>query len=271
MKSFASICKEIKEVKIQGAESIAIAGINALKLKGASIKKLLSLRATEPLLRNSLKAYKLFGEKFVLNHIKNSREKFVNYGEKLIKNNEIIFTHCHSSGVVRILKEAKKQGKKFEVINTETRPLYQGRKTAKELSEAGIKVMNIVDSAAGDALSRGGMIKKADLMMIGCDAILSDGSAINKIGSGMFAEIAYDNKVPVYVVGNSWKFSKNKIEIEMRNYQEIWKNTSKSIKIKNPAFEKVDKKNIKGIISELGILKPEQFVKAVKKKYNWIN
>ncbi len=270
MKSFAKICKDIKDVKIQGAENIAIAGIKAMKLNGASVKKLLSLRLTEPLLRTSLKAYELFGEGFVLNHLESSRMKFTNYGKRIIKNNQVIFTHCHSSSVIRILKEAKKQGKKFEVINTETRPLYQGRKTAEELSNAGIKVTNIVDSAAGDALTKGGKIKKADLMIIGCDAILSDGSIINKIGSGMFAELAYMHKIPVYAAGNSWKFSSGNVKIEERNFREIWKNASKRIKIKNPAFEKIDKKYITGIISELGILTPDEFIRAVKKEYPWI-
>lgn len=270
MKSFARICKDIKEVKIQGAENIAVAGVKAMKLKGASVKKLLSLRLTEPLLRNSLRAYGLFGEKFVLDHIESSRNEFISHGKKIINSSQIIFTHCHSSSVIRILKEAKKQGKKFDVINTETRPLYQGRKTAEELSNVGIKVTNIVDSAAGDALTKGGKIKKADLMIIGCDAILSDGSIINKIGSGMFAELAYMHKIPVYAVGNSWKFSSGNVKIEERNFKEIWKNASKRIKIKNPAFEKIDKRHITGIISELGILTPDEFVRAVKKKYPWI-
>ena len=39
----------------------------------------------------------------------------------------IIMTHCHSSVVTAILLEARRQGKHFEVINTETQPRLQGR------------------------------------------------------------------------------------------------------------------------------------------------
>jgi translation initiation factor 2B subunit (eIF-2B alpha/beta/delta family) len=123
----------------------------------------------------------------------------------------------------------------------------------------------ILDNAVGDALEKGGSIKKADMMVIGADALLKNGDIINKIGSNMFAEIAYDNKVPVYVIADSWKFSKRDVKIEEREYKEIWKHAPKNVRIKNPAFEKVQSKYITAIVSELGILKPKAFVKKVKK------
>ena len=52
MGKFETICKKIKNLKIQGAENIAKAGLRAYALKPNknSIKKLLSLRITEPCL-----------------------------------------------------------------------------------------------------------------------------------------------------------------------------------------------------------------------------
>ena len=104
----------------------------------------------------------------------------------------------------------------------------------------------------------------------GADAFLSDGSVINKIGSNMFAQIAKDLKKRVYVVTDAWKFSKKKVKIEERNFEEIWDTEAKKIKIRNPAFERVESKYITGIITELGVLGPKQFVRRVKKKYPWI-
>lgn len=266
---FRGIIKKIKEVKIQGAENIAIAGIKAAPLfKGSSIKELLKARPTEPALRNAIEFSKKYGQKKALEHFKTSKEKIIKNGLKIIK--PVIFTHCHSSTVISILKNAKRKGKKFEVINTETRPLFQGRKTAKELSKGGIKITTIADSAARDALTKGGEIKKADVVLFGADAILKNGNVINKIGSGLFAEIAYYEKIPVYICANSWKFSSKNVKIEERSFKEIWNRAPKKIRIKNPAFEIIDAKYIKGIISELGILKPKEFVKKVKKVYKWI-
>lgn len=265
---FKEVINRIKTLKIQGAESIAIAGVKALSLKGASVKELLKARPTEPALRNAIKFSEEYSTKKALDHFKKSREKIIKYGIKKIK--PVVFTHCHSSVVIAILKEAKKKGKKFEVINTETRPLYQGRKTAKELAKAGIKVTTIIDSAVRDALTKGGEIKKANIVLLGADAILKNGDIINKMGSGAISEIAYYERVPVYICTNSWKLSFRNVEIEKRNLREVWKRAPKHVKIKNPAFEVIDSKYVTGIISELGVLKPKEFVKKVKKVYKWI-
>jgi translation initiation factor 2B subunit (eIF-2B alpha/beta/delta family) len=124
----------------------------------------------------------------------------------------------------------------------------------------------ISDSAAGDALEKGGTIKKVDMVLIGADALLKNGDVINKIGSNMFAEIAHNNKVPVYVIADSWKFSSRPVNIEEREHNEIWKNAPKHIKIKNPAFETVKAKYITAIVSESGILKPIAFAKKANQK-----
>lgn len=265
---FSDVCRKIKNLEIQGAENIAKAGVKALSLKGASVKKLLSLRPTEPMLRNSLKFAKKFGVEKTFEHFKEAKKKITKLGVKKIKG--IVFTHCHSSTVVGILKEAKKQGKRFEVFNTETRPKYQGRITARELSKAGIKVTNVVDAAAGIALRKTKVMRKTDVMLIGSDAILSNGDVINKVGSGMFAEIAYNHKIPVYIATDSWNFSPRNVEIERRAFDEVWKKAPKNMKIKNPAFEIINGKFIRAIVSELGILKPKKFVKKVSKEYPWI-
>lgn len=260
--------RKIKGVRIQGARDIAIVGLKVYVKNPTqkTIKKLIGVRPTEPCLVNALEFARKFGVEKALKHFELARERIAKFGVKKI--NGIVFTHCHSSTVVDILKMAKKEKKKFQVFNTETRPLYQGRKTSYELAKAGIKVTVVVDAAAGDVLDKGPVLEGANLMLIGCDAILKQG-IINKIGSGMFAEIAYHNKVPVYIATDSWKFSPKPVKIEFRNYKEVWK-VHDHIKVLNPAFEVVDKKYITAIISELGILKPDEFIKKIKKSYPWI-
>ena len=264
-KRFNKIAENIKKIKIQGARNIAKAALYAYTLNPGekSRKKLLSLRKTEPMLTNVLNKIEKISYKKIISHFDEAQDKINKYAFKLIKNNSIIFTHCHSTNVIKALIYAKKHGKNFQVYNTETRPLFQGRKTVKELRKAGIKVTMFVDSAAGDALSKGGEIRKADIVMLGADAILKSG-AINKIGSNMFAEIAFHNKVPVYIVADSWKFSPKNVKIEERDFHEIWKNAPKHLKIKNPAFEKIGKKYIKAIVSELGVFSFPSFLRKVR-------
>ena len=259
------ITRDIKTLKIQGASSIAKAALEAYSLSPnkKTKRKLINARATEPLLSNTLNKFEKLGKKKTLIHFQQAQDKINLLVTKLIKNNSVIFTHCHSTNVINALKYAKNKGKKFEVYNTETRPLFQGRKTSRELKKAGINVTQFVDSAARIALTKNQNTKKVNFVFFGADAILKTG-AINKVGSGMFAEIAYNHKIPVYIIADSWKFT-SKVKFEERNFQEIWKKAPRNIKIKNLAFEAIPKKYIKAIISEFGILSFDKFVKKVKK------
>ncbi len=271
--SFEQICRDIKSLKIQGATNVAKAGIQAFKIKHdkRSIKKLLSLRPTEPALRNAIRFCLKNPKKnpdLALKHFDDAKRIIAEYGSRKIKEADIVYTHCHSSAVTAILKEAFKT-KKFEVYNTETRPMFQGRITAEELAKEGIHVTHFVDSAARHVL------KKATIMLIGADAILSNGKIANKIGSELFAEVAKKYDTPVFVCTDSWKFDAQTAfgfdtQIEQRGAKEIWKNPPKGVEIKNIAFELVDPNVVDGVISELGIYNVDNFIAEVKKAYPWM-
>ncbi|MBI5872076.1 hypothetical protein HZB88_03235 [archaeon] len=265
--------KNIKSLKIQGAENIAKAAVKAwdkAKNKAVAERKLVKARPTEPMVRNVLKILFIKRDvKSLLKKLEEDEKKIVKYGAEKIESGNIVYTHCHSSTVVSILKEAKLQGKKFEVHNTETRPFFQGRITATELAKLKIPVTMFVDSAAHNA------IRSANLMLLGCDAILSNGNVINKIGSKLMVEVAAKYEIPVYICTHSWKFDPLTLygierKIEQRATDEIWKNPPKGVKISNFVFEKIDPNKITAIISELGVLKPEVFIEEVKKNYPWM-
>jgi translation initiation factor 2B subunit (eIF-2B alpha/beta/delta family) len=264
---FNKILRDIKSLKIQGAVNIAKKAFYAYSLfpSKSSIKKLLSLRPTEPMMKKVLEKASKGKDKETEKHFRNSQNKINKEVFNLIKNNDVIYTHCHSSTVTSALIYSKNKGKKFEVFNTETRPLYQGRKTARELKKAGIKVTMFVDSGMDIALSKKQGTKKVNKIFLGADALLKDG-IINKIGSGMLSKLAKINNVPLYILADSWKFSNAKIKIEERNFKEVWENSPKNLKIRNPAFEAVPKKYITGIISEFGLMKYKDFLKKVKKE-----
>ena len=259
MATFQQTVADIKSLKIQGAQTTAEAALkawDAAEDKKLASKLLKNARPTEPMLFNAIAAAEKGADpKKLIAKFKSDKEKIYKSGASLIKNHSVIFTHCHSSTVTGILKEAKKQGKKFEVHNTETRPLFQGRLTALELAKAGIKVNHYVDSAGLQAM------KKASIFLIGADWISPNG-VTNKIGTEMFAKIANKYfKIPIYCCSHSWKFSTKKINIEYRSPAEVWKNAHKNIQIKNPAFEIACHEHLKGIVSEYGILSFKDFVK----------
>lgn len=303
-KKINEIIKDIKSIKIQGATSVCKATLDIFellcfeyrnydlkkfeKLFFQEAEKISRLRPTEPMARNAFKLImhefnkkKINNTKEAIFNIKNSIENFRNIilktekqiilnGGKLINKNDRILTHCHSSIVEKILISQK--NKKISVYNTETRPLMQGHITSKKLVKNGIKTTMIVDSAADFFLSPYSGDLTMDKVIIGCDAISIDGSAINKIGSYGVSLSCKANKIPFYITGTLLKFdSQDTINIEIRNNNEIWKNPSeKKLNIINVAFDYIPKENITGIICEFGIIKPSQVNNLVQKYYSWM-
>lgn len=295
--------KDIKSIKIQGATNLAEAAIKALehvaktskaKTKSQIVSELekakillYATRPTEPLMRNSLRfivssakeskleeIYDLkklvsVAGKDVLDKIEYAKTKISEFAGNKIEDGMTIFTHCHSSTVIGAFKHAKAQGKKFSVICTESRPLFQGRTTAKELVQMGIPVTMIIDSNVS------GIIKQADIVMVGADMITSDLNFVNKIGTQNVAYGAKRVGIPLYVCTDLAKFDPETMfgkteEIEQRSPDEVWKGAPKKLKIVNPAFDIVPRGLVTAYITQEGVLAPESVLDIINEKYSWI-
>ena len=303
MRIILETAEKIRRLEIQGARSIAIAAIKALEALATQTKVkskeellrelyrareiLFASRATEPLMRNAIRriiaqversperSIKALAEvissvaKLFLRDFDYSKEIIAEIGAKRIKDGSIVFTHCHSSTVTHLLKKAKEQGKLFEVICTETRPLFQGRITARELVEAGIKTTLIVDAAARFFMN------DADMVIVGADAITSEGNVVNKIGTSAIALIAKEARTPFYVAAELLKFDPATMygdyeKIEERGPEEIWENPPEGLNIRNPAFDVTRRDFIHGIICEEGIISPHSIIEVIHRRYPWI-
>lgn len=292
----------IKDIKIQGATNVAVAALEALTsyVKEAEISSkedllghlnyakeiLFSSRATEPAMRNGIRSIiyhvelsqktdlteliGLAGEKVrdFIADLKKAKERIAEIGAKRIVDDMDVMTHCHSSAVSAILREAWNQGKKFRVVCTETRPLFQGRITSKELTEVGIPTTMVIDSAMRWVIKT----KEIDFVIVGADAITSEGVVINKVGTRLLALAAREFDVPFYIATPLAKFSPETVagkleEIEMRSSDELWDNPPPGLSIENPAFETVARDYIDGFITEEGIFPPSYIIAVVSKKY----
>lgn len=155
-------------------------------------------------------------------------------------------THCHSGSVLKVITTAREQGKKIHVYNTETRPLYQGRRTSQALVKAGIPDTLITDDSAPfftDNLYESDV--NINLVLIGSDCIKLNGNVYNKIGSFAIAMAAWHSKIPVYIVGSLMKVdAEGKVSIEKRPGKEVRPAAPKGLKIVNYAFDMVPAKFI---------------------------
>jgi len=208
--------------------------------------------------------------------IKNSRMAIKRIGEigaRRIKSGDIIMTHCNSSAAISVIKTAWNQNKDIEVFVTETRPRFQGKLTAKELSEAGIPVKLIIDSAARF------FMKKIDKVIVGADAIAANGAVINKIGTSMIALAAHEARVRFFVAAETYKFSPETmigelVNIEERDPAEIISpeelKTMKNVIVRNPAFDITPPEYIDLIITEKGIIPPQGAMMVIQESFGAI-
>jgi len=272
--SLKDLLKRIKNIEIQGAKEIAIHSLKFLrklaKEKGfgkefnRAAKKLEKARPTAVVLHNCLeivkKERKIEIISKLLRKLNRATKEIAKRGSRLIKNNYVIMTHCHSGEALSVIKQAWKEKKKIKVYATETRPKEQGIKTAKELSKLGIPVILIIDSAVGF------FIKDVDIVIVGSDAIRKEG-VVNKIGTYPLALVADKHKKPFYVVGNTLKLDKRKkLIIEERSPDEIYKEHLKTLKVKNPAFDVTPWKYVKRVVTEKGVMTPGNVLKMIKVK-----
>ncbi len=308
MEKLQDVAGKIQRIEIQGASNVAKAGVNAFaeyinSISFANKEELIpqmvkakdvlfNARDTEPALWNCLKLIIKKVEKSDLNTeaelktlISNSAEFYIaqiskakieigRIGARRIANGMVIMTHCHSSAAEQILIQAHKENKDFQVICTETRPKLQGRITAQVLTEAGIPVTMIVDSAMRWILKN--YEKGVDMIITGADAITSEGTVLNKIGSRLLALAAAESHVAYYVATPLLKYDTETIvgnltKIDLRDPDEIWRKDEGRpwvLKLENPAFETISRDYIAGLITEIGIFASEQIGLMFEKYYD---
>lgn len=306
------IVQDIYDIKIQGATNIAKAAFQILidelerqdfksdievkEFMMTAMDKLEKARPTEPMMFNgmdyirskiseyenkvknwveldsSLRSEWLMATTCYLNMIHDTAKKAIENGKDILEYGQSVLTHCHSSGATKTIIANREWWREIFVYNTETRPLFQGHKTAKDFLDAGMKITMIVDSSAAFILDKDDPFGiDIDAVIIGCDAIKLNGDIINKVGTYSIAHAARDNKIPVYIAGNLLKTDvKDSIQIETRNPKEIWEDMPEWLEIMNFAFDQVPAKYITGIITEFGIIKPEAVRKSVKEFYPWM-
>lgn len=271
MASVDTIYDDIKQLRIQGATNVAVAVLDTLQqtlsqtpdispdaLREIGIR-LSFARPTEPLAQNAVR-YIFKDENTALNithykaYIEDGKKSIPQHGETLLNDGGVYLTLCHSSTTVALFTNGRKHGAMFSLFVAETRPLYQGRTTAKELLRAGFDDVTMVidDVAVAIVEGRKGAI---DAVFIGADMLTSTGFA-NKIGSLALSMAAARRNIPVYVITTLLKFDPRGYDpssIEQRDPSEIWNDAPAGLKFYAPAFDYVPYRPHIHIVSEAGI------------------
>jgi ribose 1,5-bisphosphate isomerase len=187
-----------------------------------------------------------------------ARLRIADLGRTIIPQDSVVYTFTLSETVLTTLIKAWKGGVRFKVLVTESRPNNDGNVTARSLAEAGVEVEVSIDACMSE------LIRRADLMIVGAEAVMADGSAICKVGTFPSAVVARQYGVPIYVFVDTMKYYVNSLygmEIELDRLQasEIMEEgQSGATTIKGHLFDRTPAEYIKAVVSELGIQHPTQ-------------
>lgn len=156
-----------------------------------------------------------------LEMLKNARIKQAENASKLLKDKDVILTHCNVSGLLPLIAEfAKAKSKRVSFFVTETRPYLQGsRLTAWELMRQRFDVTIITDNMVAQIMEEG----KINKVIVGSDNLAENGDIANKIGTYQIAILAKNFKVPFYVLCPPLSGAKTgkDIKIEIRPDKEL--------------------------------------------------
>ena len=203
------------------------------------------------------------------------------YGAEVVPKGATILTHCNAGALATVgygtalgvVRSAYANDNTIQVFADETRPRQQGaRITTLELTMDGIPTTLITDGMCSYFMSKG-MI---DMVVVGADRIAANGDTANKIGTYTVAIAAKYHNVPFYIavplstIDTSIKSGKE-IPIEERSHEEVTHINGKPIcaegvNIINPGFDVTPNELITGIITEVGILKPD-YNKSIKEAF----
>lgn len=191
-------------------------------------------------------------------------------GAVLLPNGARVLTHCNAGALATaghgtalgVIRSAVEAGKHIEVYADETRPFLQGaRLTAWELTQDGIPVTLIADSAAAFLMSRA----RVDAVIVGADRVAANGDVANKIGTYPLAVLARRHGIPFYVACPLSTIDPavetgTHIPIEERSPDEVvgyrglrW--APQGVAVMNPVFDVTPAELVSALITEKGVVR----------------
>jgi len=121
----------------------------------------------------------------------------------------------------------------------------EGKNLAKDLVGLGVPVKLVADSSAGS------VIPDADLVLVGADSVLTDGSLLHKVGTESIAAAAKELEIPFYSVCESMKFSTADF-------------LGERIQASNGLFDITPRHDVSEYITETGAVEPSEVENRIR-------
>ncbi|CCE82263.1 Piso0_001980 [Millerozyma farinosa CBS 7064] len=214
---------------LKTARPLSISMGNAIRLLKQEISHI-SIDTTEEKAKDILKQ-KI--DDFIKEKIELTDRLIIENASKHITNGGTILTYGHSQVLEDLFKYCViQQGKKFNLIVVDSRPLFEGKKLLKNLIETKVEGQNqaeVGSEGARSNLYRPGersitkvsikvqyvllnslsstILEDVDCVFLGAHAMLSNGHLYSRVGTGLIAMMCHSRNIPVLTCCESIKFS----------------------------------------------------------------
>ena len=156
-----------------------------------------------------------------------------------------VVTLSRSGTVLAALRAAEPS-----VLIGESRPAREGVDVASELAGAGVEVTLTTDAALAGELAD----SAPTAVLVGADAVLADGSVVNKVGTRGLALSAVREDVPVYVVAAADKVrSDERFHGEAGDAADLYEGSA-PVTVSNPIFDRTPADLVDAVLTERGAL-----------------
>lgn len=186
-------------------------------------------------------------------------------GARLVQDGQTVMMHSFSESVLSIFEKACAEGKRFTVCCTESRPLREGRVSARRLSALGVPVIFATDASMAE------LARRADWIVVGADSIGIDGSVANKMGTNLLSIVAERFDRPFYVATELLKLQPlteqgYPIQLEQRPPGEVAApgdfDDDARVEVRNQFFDLTPPYRIRALLTERGLISPAQVAQA---------
>jgi translation initiation factor 2B subunit (eIF-2B alpha/beta/delta family) len=195
-----------------------------------------------------------------LEHLTRANERLAMAMLGLLPPGACILTFSYSSSLLAVLLETHARHRLSAVFCTESRPMLEGQRLARELARAGITVELGVDAALATFTER------ADMALVGADSVTS-GGVINKLGTTSLALACRHAGIPCYVVAGHHKWFPAGAAApafrQLKPEAEIWPNPPTGVTIWNAYFECTPMTLFSGIVGEDGLRGPTELLQQL--------
>lgn len=176
----------------------------------------------------------------------------------------VVLTHSASETVTKALRAAARAGQLSRVVVAEGRPGFEGRQVARALAAEGVDVDLVVDAALGLHA------READLALVGADAVLADGSVVNKVGTRLLALACAGAGTPLHAVADRFKVSPaSTLPLEEKGPAEVWAEAPDGVRVRNIYFDRTEAPLVKSYVTDAGTLGPGDVERLADENAAW--